>query len=136
MKMRSWSESSGAMLVPSTFTGWYKNTMITSAKPMAINRSRVHTRISLRKECTVAGRSAREMSRDRSEVTMEVDAGAGVSGAAGGASCFSLELSIFGCLVFIAWPSQHAPESFFAGHAKGSAADLAELHLLRFTSPR
>src|SRR5712691_4337298 len=134
MKMRSWSESSGAMLVPSTFTGWYKNTMMTSAKPMAINRSRVHTRISLRKECTEAGRSAREMSRDRSEVT-EV-ATAGVSGEAGGASCFSLELSIFGCLVFIAWPSQHAPESFFAGHAKGSAADLAELHLLRFTSPR
>src|ERR1700688_4432797 len=38
------------MLVPSTFTGWYKNTMMTSAKPMAISRSRVHTRISWRKE--------------------------------------------------------------------------------------
>src|ERR1700732_4843126 len=38
------------MLVPSTFTGWYKNTMMTSAKPIAISRSRVHTRISWRKE--------------------------------------------------------------------------------------
>src|SRR5713101_6087805 len=134
MKMRSWSESSGAMLVPSTFTGWYKNTMMTSAKPMAINRSRVHTRISLRKECTEAGRSAREKSRDRSEVT-EV-AKAGVSGEAGGASFFSFELSILACQVFIAWPSQHAPESFFGGRAKGIAADLAEPRLLRFTIPR
>src|ERR1700730_11210494 len=50
MKICSCSESSGAMLVPSTFTGWYKNTMMTSAKPMAISKSRVHTRISWRKE--------------------------------------------------------------------------------------
>src|SRR5580704_11664193 len=55
MKIRSWSESSGAMLVPSTFTGWYKKTMMTSAKPMAISKSRVHTRISWRKESTDGG---------------------------------------------------------------------------------
>src|SRR6267154_1285836 len=51
MKIRSWSESSGAMLVPSTFTGWYKKTMMTSARPMAIKRSRVQTRIWLRSHC-------------------------------------------------------------------------------------
>src|SRR5882762_609063 len=49
IKIRSWSESSGAMLVPSTFTGWYKKIMMTSARPTAINRSRVHTRISWRR---------------------------------------------------------------------------------------
>src|ERR1700737_3716388 len=43
------------MLVPSTFTGWYKNTMMTSAKPIAISRSRVHTRISWRKESSDGG---------------------------------------------------------------------------------
>ena len=37
------------MLVPSTFTGWYKKTMITRARPIAIRRSRVQTRISCRK---------------------------------------------------------------------------------------
>src|SRR3977135_24259 len=45
------------MLVPSTFTGWYKKTMMTSAKPMAISKSRVHTRISWRKESRDAGGS-------------------------------------------------------------------------------
>src|SRR5262249_6578853 len=49
MKIRSWSESSGAMLVPSTFTGWYRKMMITSAKPIAMSKSRVHTRTSWRK---------------------------------------------------------------------------------------
>src|SRR3984893_14110773 len=57
MKICSCSESNGAMLVPSTFTGWYKNTMMTSAKPMAISKSRVHTRISWRKESSDAGGS-------------------------------------------------------------------------------
>src|ERR1700675_868115 len=43
------------MLVPSTFTGWYKKTMMTSARPMAISKSRVHTRISCRKESSEGG---------------------------------------------------------------------------------
>src|SRR5271156_5599708 len=41
------------MLVPSTFTGWDRNTMMTSASPIAIKRSRVHTRTSLRSELEV-----------------------------------------------------------------------------------
>src|SRR5205807_6415286 len=106
MKMRSWSESSGAMLVPSTFTGWYKKTMITSARPIAIRRSRVQTRISLRRECGGAGRPA-ALASERSllalaviwlAVTREDDAGAGISGDVEVAGCFSSSLSILGAL--------------------------------------
>src|ERR1700688_4453146 len=43
------------MLVPSTFTGWYKKTMMTSARPMAMSKSRVHTRISWRNESSDGG---------------------------------------------------------------------------------
>src|ERR1700676_351159 len=43
------------MLVPSTLTGWYRNTIMTSAKPIAISKSRVHTRISWRKESSDGG---------------------------------------------------------------------------------
>src|SRR5258708_8504364 len=73
MKIGAWWESSGAMLVPSTFTGWYRKTMITSARPMAINRSRVQTRISLRKGCIGAIRSAAATEDDAgSRVSSEV----------------------------------------------------------------
>src|SRR6267378_4618228 len=122
MKMRSWSESSGAMLVPSTFTGWYKKTMITSARPMAINRSRVQTRISLRRECSGADRSAAGLESGCSLLTVAVtwavvateeDAGSRVSGEVEVAGCFSSGLSIFRCLVFIAWPSRPAPDAIY-----------------------
>src|SRR5579859_5882388 len=46
------------MLVPSTFTGWYRKTMMTSARPMAMRRSRVQTRISVRREWAVVGAGA------------------------------------------------------------------------------
>src|SRR2546426_925623 len=45
-KMRSWSTSSGNMLVPSTLTGWYKNTTIRTAVPIAKKTSRAQLRIS------------------------------------------------------------------------------------------
>src|SRR5260370_29165178 len=101
MQMRSWSESRVAMLVPSTFTGWYKKTMITRARPMAISRSRVQTRISLRKECSGADRSAAALESDcsrltftaaRPAVTTEDDAGTLGSGNVEVAGCFSLGL--------------------------------------------
>src|SRR6266566_5084789 len=120
MNMRSWSESSGAMLVPSTFTGWYKKTIITRARPMAIRRSRVQTRISLRKECSGTDRSGAAVEPGGSLLTLDViwaaftteeDAGTGVSGAVEVGDCFSSGLSIFGCLVFIAWPSRPAPDA-------------------------
>src|ERR1700733_9916819 len=41
MKMRSWSDSSGDILVPSTFTGWYRNTMMTIASVKATAKSRI-----------------------------------------------------------------------------------------------
>src|ERR1700694_2112555 len=135
MKMRSWSESSGAMLVPSTFTGWYKKTMITKARPTAISRSRVQTRISFRKECSGADRSAAALESDRSRltfaaarsaVTTEDDAGTWVSGEVEVAACFSSDLSIFGCLVFIARPSRRAPDAFYhRGPRSAKAAGLS-----------
>src|SRR6266446_6000563 len=82
------------MLVPSTFTGWYRNTMMTSASPMAISRSRVQTRISLRRECAVGD--------PEGEVLLAGETGSGVSGIAEVGGSFSSALSIFGCQVFIA----------------------------------
>src|SRR5260370_32871457 len=95
MKMRSWSESNGAMLVPSTFTGWYKNTMMTSARPMAMSRSRVQTRISLRRECIDTTRPVMALATEGPEFTIEDDAGAGVSGDVEIARSFSFGRSIF-----------------------------------------
>src|SRR5438128_9598809 len=96
--------------------------MITSARPMAIRRSRVHTRISLRKGCGGAGLSA-ALASERSlltltaiglTVTREDDAGAGVSGDVEVAGCFSSSLSILRRLVFIAWAFILAPDSILS----------------------
>src|SRR6266566_8801935 len=141
MNMRSWSESSGAMLVPSTFTGWYKKTIITRARPMAIRRSRVQTRISLRKECSGTHRSGAAVEPGGSLLTLDViwaaftteeDAGTGVSGAVEVAGCFSSILSIFRCLVFIAWPSRPAPDAF-CRRCRRSVEAAVPLHAVRFT---
>src|SRR5690242_19400530 len=40
MKMRSWSSRPGIMLVPSTFTGWYRKMIIKADMPREITRSR------------------------------------------------------------------------------------------------
>src|SRR5437660_5168618 len=47
MKMRSWSSSEGIMLVPSTLTGWYRNTMMNAEIPREMIRSRTHADMSL-----------------------------------------------------------------------------------------
>src|SRR6476660_6911585 len=94
------------MLVPSTFTGWYRNTMMISARPMAISRSRVHTRSSLRKEWSAG---------DGSEVALVGLAGAGASGATLVGEFLSSVLCIFRCLVFITRPSRVAPDFDFSG---------------------
>src|SRR5712664_4277305 len=142
MKIRSWSESSGAMLVPSTFTGWYKKTMITRARPMAIKRSRVQTRISLRKECSGNERSTLTLVPDcplrkfaavwPADAT-EGSAGARVSGDVEVGDCFSSGLSIFACLVFIAWPSRPAPDAIYRHGIGRAKLPRFALHLLRFT---
>src|SRR5580765_7876312 len=41
--MRSWSSSDGIMLVPSTFTGWYRKTMMNAEMAREITRSRNQT---------------------------------------------------------------------------------------------
>src|SRR6266705_2891040 len=144
MNIRSWSESSGAMLVPSTFTGWYKKTIITRARPMAIRRSRVQTRISLRKECSGTDRSGAAAEPGSSLLTLDViwaaftteeDAGTGVSGAVEVAGCFSSILPILRCLVFIAWPSRPAPDAFW-GRVRSAEGESDLLHRLRFVAWR
>src|SRR5271163_4006409 len=85
------------MLVPSTFTGWYRNTIMTKAKPMAIKRSRVHTRTSLRSELELCpsddGRDD-ESSALAASVPHEHDEDAGASGTVLLASWSCLVLSI------------------------------------------
>src|SRR5229473_7514341 len=61
--------------------------MMTSASPMAISRSRVQTRISLRKECAVGDPEC--------EVLLAGETGSGVSGIAEVEGSFSSALSIF-----------------------------------------
>src|SRR5260370_24953583 len=140
--MRAWSESNGDMLVPSTFTGWYKKTMITRARPMAIRRSRVQRRISLRKECSGKERSTLTLVTDCPlrkfgavwpAVTTEGSAGARVSGDVEVGDCFSSGLSIFGCLVFIAWPSRPAPDAIYRDCIGRAKLPRFALHLVRFT---
>src|SRR5258708_10645328 len=68
--------------------------MMTSASPMAMSKSRVQTRISLRRECAVGD--------PEGEVLVEGEAGSGDSGIAEVGGSFSSALSIVGCHVFIA----------------------------------
>src|SRR5437588_11733459 len=42
-KMRSWSSSEGIMLVPSTFTGWYRKMMMKAEIANEMTRSRNQT---------------------------------------------------------------------------------------------
>src|SRR5690242_7562147 len=111
MKMRSWSESSGAMLVPSTFTGWYRNTMMTRARPMAISRSRVQMRISLRRLLAGEAFSDAREAPAFDETGTEDRGDSGFSGWVEAPRCFWSERSILGALVFIAWASQRAPHA-------------------------
>src|SRR5689334_22373489 len=109
MKMRSWSESSGAMLVPSTFTGWYRNTIMTSASPMAMNRSRVHTRISLRRVFEAEAESGAGAAGEFTGPGSEERTSPGLSGEVEVPRCFWSERSILGTCLFIAWASRCAP---------------------------
>ena len=68
--------------------------MMTSAKPMAMSKSRVQTRISLRRECAVGDPEGGGLIAD--------ETGSGDSGIAEVGGSFSSGLSIFGCHVFIA----------------------------------
>src|SRR5206468_11846954 len=100
---------------------------ITNAGPIAMTRSRVQTRISVRRECAGAGRPV-ALASGRSlfapgvnwlAVAREDDAGAGVSGDVEVAGCFSSSLSILRRLVFIAWPLRPAPDAILPPVAWG-----------------
>src|ERR1700722_295258 len=85
--------------------------MMTSARPMAISKSRVQTRISLRRECGVADPEGEVLDAD--------ETGSGDSGIAEVGGSFSSGLSIFGCHVFIARGLGAAPDLVSGGVALG-----------------
>src|SRR5512135_1717656 len=57
MKMRSWSSSPGIMLVPSTFTGWYRKMMMKAEMASEITRSRTHAESKGRPQVGGGGRA-------------------------------------------------------------------------------
>src|SRR5260370_33274814 len=99
--------------------------MRTSARPMAIRRARVHTRISWRRECSGAARSDITFAVARPAGITEDVTGAGFPGGRVVAKGFSFELSIFGCLLFIACSSRHAPDAFCAFRRLAETSDSA-----------
>src|SRR2546423_10912497 len=94
---------------------------MTRARPMAMSRSRVQTRISVRKVCAVGDPEDNGAAGVRT-------AGAGLSGTSVRRGFFSSALSIFGCLVFITWASHTAPY-FDDGVALSAAGQLRRLPL-------
>src|SRR5579863_2661241 len=98
------------MLVPSTFTGWYRNTIITSARPMAINRSRVQTRTSCRNTCVECNADFGAGLLAGSEL-FNGDAGADEVPLEGEETCVSSGFSILRCLSFITWRERNAPHA-------------------------
>src|SRR5690349_20318337 len=110
MKIRSWSESRGAMLVPSTFTGWYRKTMMTRARPIAMSRSRVQTRISLRRLAACEAALGAGPADAFAAAEPAERRGAGFSGEVEAPRCFWSERSILGALLFIARASRRAPD--------------------------
>src|SRR6266849_2845521 len=93
--------------------------MMTSARPMAMSKSRVQTRISLRKECAVLD--------PEGEVLKAGETGSGLSGIAEVGGSFSSALSIFGCHVFIARALRAALELIAGGAAWGAPAGCGAL---------
>src|ERR1700680_1023594 len=94
--------------------------MMTSARPMAISRSRVQTRISLRKEG--------EVLRTEGEAFTAGETGSGLSGIAEVGGSFSSALSIFGCHVFIARALQAALDLIPGDPVEGTQPGVALVH--------
>ena len=97
--------------------------MMTSARPMAISRSRVHTRISLRRLFVGEAASEAGVAEALAEAGTEEITGPGFSGGVDALRCFWSERSILGALLFIAWASRRAPVAIlpFAQQAPGAA---------------
>src|SRR5258707_15636134 len=91
--------------------------MMTSARPMAMSKSRVQTRISLRKECAVLD--------PEGEVLKAGETGSGLSGIAEVGGSFSSALSIFECQLFIARALRAALDLIAGGAALGAPGGFA-----------
>src|SRR5437867_1840410 len=96
--------------------------MMTSARPMAMSRSRVQTRISLRRVFAGAASGA-GVAEVFAEAGTEEITGPGFSGGVEAPRCFWSERSILGASLFIAWASRRAPVAIlpFAQQAPGAA---------------
>src|SRR5215472_3125391 len=97
--------------------------MMTSARPMAMSRSRVQTRISLRSVFAEDGGPPAEPAGTFAEPEGEDRRESGFSGEVEEPRCFWSERSILGTVLFIAWASRRAPVaiSYFAQKATGHA---------------
>src|SRR5258708_34277209 len=91
--------------------------MMTSGRAMAMSKSRVQTRISLRKECAVLD--------PEGEVLKAGETGSGLSGIAEVGGSFSSALSIFECQLFIARALQAALDLIAGGAAWGAPGRVA-----------
>src|SRR5215469_1704530 len=95
--------------------------MMTSARPMAMSRSRVQTRISLRSVLAEDVAPPATPADTFAEPGGEDSRESGFSGEVEEPRCFWSELSMVGTVLFIAWASRRAPVaiSLFAQKATG-----------------
>src|SRR5215469_16723275 len=84
---------------------------MTSARPIAISRSRVQTRISFRREF-VGDATSQAGADEFPETGIEEITTPGFSGRVEAPRCFGSERSILCALLFIAWASRPAPLAF------------------------
>src|SRR5207249_12309998 len=99
------------------------NTKMTTAKPMAMSRSRVQTRISLRRVFEGGAESAAGAAGEFTGPGTEERAGPGFSGEVESPRCFWSERSILGTWLFIAWASRRAPDAILFLHKKRLPAE-------------
>src|SRR5438309_1790380 len=111
--------------------------MMTSARPMAMSRSRVQMRISLRRLFAEEAVAGAEAAGALAEAGAEQRAGPGFSGEVAVPRCLWSERSILGTWLFIAWASRRAPDAILIPCAEKVRRRKA-LHPLRFrrTGPR
>src|SRR5713226_53999 len=109
--------------------------MMTKARPMAMSRSRVQTRISLRRLFaaeTVLGAGPAGGFAETRGVERRAS---GFSGEVGAPRCFWSERSIFIAPLFIAWPSRRAPDAILPDARKRAGRCETLLFLKILTGP-
>src|SRR5215831_2547875 len=103
--------------------------MMTSARPIAISRSRVHTRISLRSVFAGEAASGAGLVDEFTVAGTEEITGPGFSGGVAAPRCFWSERSILFAWLFIAWGSPRAPHAIWFRCAKQAGGCGALLFL-------